>query len=328
MKKLSAALILTIATALYSEGKEKEVSDGFIFKVVESVNMSPLKTAIPKFANVDSAKKVPQNFSKFEKEYMLFACPEGALTKSGKNSENLASAYYPGKFQADILDGQKTANILPVSPNGLDLSAASILSILSDPKRFISRLEECAKASNLKITPKMISYEDNGMVYVILIERKKFSSFEILDVASGEKLAKIELKYRGDQNIFPDSIDIFGGAAGKELKKNCKVHLLKSGVRVPKELFACSSMGIYKFTDLRFATPQTYNYDGGLPTFEDAKIIVESMRFKDIKEQMDASWESLAEKTNSEFFKNLAEFFGKFDGLKTLEDRRKDSDAQ
>lgn len=76
MKKLSAALILTIAAALYSEGKEKEVSDGFIFKVVESVDMSPLKTAIPKFANVDSAKKVPQNFSKFETEYMFLRAPK------------------------------------------------------------------------------------------------------------------------------------------------------------------------------------------------------------------------------------------------------------
>lgn len=320
MKKINIILAFlafhisyAIPSGIFSVTITEEISD----VLVENINSKLKQLSNAKNFTVDNQAGLSISKENKENNVMLInKLGTISFSKGISNGVDKLTVYKPNAYFADITGGnQRTIVIRPAQNEIINLFPEALFYLATNWDSYINNLQKWSsnKKDCIKVEDNSLQYSDDNFTYLILLNNRQMSSIDILKKSTGEKFSSVVFSYDGNQIIFPSGINVEIYSEDKiQLKKKFTFKQISTVSNIEaQKIFNTEGLGMFKFIDMRFSPPKTYNYDNGIPSKNDAIAIMEVMKFKDLTDKSEADLNTARATMQSPYINNVKDFFKK-----------------
>lgn len=320
MKKINIILAFlafhisyAIPSGIFSVTTTEEISD----VLVENINSKLKQLSNTKNFTVDNQAGLSISKENKENNVMLInKLGTISFSKGISNGVDKLTVYKPNAYFADITGGnQRTIVIRPAQNEIINLFPEALFYLATNWDSYINNLQKWSsnKKDRIRVEDNSLQYSDDNFTYFILLNHRQISSIDIFKKSTGEKFSSVVFSYDGNQIIFPSGINVEIYSEDKiQLKKKFTFKQISTVSNIEaQKIFNTEGLGMFKFIDMRFSPPKTYNYDNGIPSKNDAIAILEVMKFKDLTDKSEADLNTARATMQSPYINNVKDFFKK-----------------
>ena len=304
-----------IPSGIFSVTTTEEISD----VLVENINSKLKQLPNAKNFTVDTQAEISISKENRKSNIMLLnKLGTISFSKEIVNGVDKLTIYKPNAYFADVTGGnQRTIVIRPAQNEMIYLFPEALFYLATNWDSYINNLQNLSsnKKHRLKVEDSSLQYSDDDFSYFILFNNGQISSIDVLKKSTGEKFSSVAFSYDGNRIIFPSKINVEIYSKDKiQLKKKFTFKLISTVSNIEaKKIFNTEKLGMFKFIDMRFSPPKTYNFDKGIPSKDYAIAVLEIMKFEGLTYKSEADLNAARTSGQSSYINNVKDFFEKND---------------